>query len=112
MRPSLTVPPVPHRCLSRAASSRTPSSSKGRSNTVVTPLPRRPAVSLPTFNGIAFLAGSFTGGDTLAVASVGWLSRRWPFAENASHEAHDLLLDQVQHLLGVVNVPEFDLLSP
>ena len=60
--PVLDRPPVPHRCLSRAASSRTPSSSSGRSNTVVTPLPRRPAVSLPTFKVTGFLAGSFTGG--------------------------------------------------
>lgn len=77
MRPSLTVPPVPQR-LSRAASSRTLSSESGRSNTVVTPLPRRPAVSLPTFKVTGFFAGSFTGGDAGSAASVGLLSWRWP----------------------------------
>jgi len=69
--PSLTVRPVPHRCLSRAASSRTLLSAKGRSNTVVTPLPRRTAVSLPTFTVTGFLAGSFAAGRSGAGVSVG-----------------------------------------
>ena len=75
-------------------------------------MPRRPAVSLPTFKVTGFLAGSFTGGDAGAVASVGSALLALAPAEDASHEAHDLLLDQAQHFRGVVNVPELDLLGP
>src|SRR3954451_11983650 len=48
MTPSLTAPPTPQRFFSRPASSRRPASSSGTSETVVTPLPRRPAVSRRT----------------------------------------------------------------
>src|SRR5262245_20520251 len=47
--PSFAEPPTPQRFFSRPASSRTPASSSGRLEIVVTALPRRPAVSRRTF---------------------------------------------------------------
>ena len=55
------VPPVPQFCFSVAASSRSSSSFSGSSVTVVTPCPRRPAVSRPTFT-----VGSLRGGAGFA----------------------------------------------
>src|SRR4051794_6989348 len=48
MTPSLAEPPTPQRFFRRPASSRTPASSSGRLEIVVTALPRRPAVSRRT----------------------------------------------------------------
>src|SRR3954447_8852844 len=48
MTPSLAEPPTPQRFFRRPASARTPASSSGRLEIVVTVLPRRPAVSRRT----------------------------------------------------------------
>src|SRR5262245_18401029 len=109
IRPPFTLLPVPHRCLSRAASFRTASSSSGKSNKVVTHWTRR----LPSnfqcdgllgrlLHGRRHRGGGFSRHTFLALAST----------QNTSYAAHDLLLDQAQHFRGVVHMPELDLLGP
>ncbi len=107
MRPSLTVPPVPQHCLRTAASSSSRGSSKGKSNTVVTPFPRLPAVSLPTFTVMDFLAASGAGAASSARAF-----RAYAAAQYACDEAHDFTLDEAQHFRSVVHVPPFNLGDP
>src|SRR6266568_1858559 len=108
MRPSFTVPPVPHLCFSLPASSSNPNSSRGISETIVTPLPRRPFVSLPTFTVTAFFGQ--LGGWLPGFGCRGFLCRA--AAEDEGDEAHDLTFDQRQCVRCIINVPEFDLLDP
>src|SRR4051812_31865416 len=61
MTPFFAEPPTPQRFFSRPASSRTPASSSGRLETVVTALPRRPAVSRRTLTRPPPGAGARSG---------------------------------------------------
>src|SRR5688572_22148531 len=110
MRPSFTVPPVPQRCLSLAASSSTPFSSNGTSKTVCHAFTTPPCRLSADLEGDRFL-GRFLDWRTRQFGFLLWVFPPLATTEKPSHQAHDLPLDQSQDFWSIVNVPKLDLFS-
>ena len=91
---------------------------------IVTPLPRRPLVSLPTRTTAGFFAGSllpltFASRERLTALYTYIVNdferSRWSgFAtqDETGRQIHDLSFDQGQHTKSILDMPEFNLLDP